>query len=103
MSTRLFTNRFLCRLGSDNVELIPSDEQGRMRPDQMPKLDEGPLIVAQVGNVNSGAIDPVDEICKRAHASGSWVHVDGAFGLWARVVPSMRERCRGIENADSWS
>ena len=69
----------------------------------MPKLDEGALIVAQVGNVNSGAIDPVGEICKRAHANGSWVHVDGAFGLWARVVPSMREMCRGIENADSWS
>jgi len=90
-------------LGSDNVELVPSDEQGRMRPDQMPKLDEAALIVAQVGNVNSGAIDPVGEICKRARASGSWVHVDGAFGLWARVVPSMREICRGIENADSWS
>jgi glutamate/tyrosine decarboxylase-like PLP-dependent enzyme len=90
-------------LGSDNVELVPSDDQGRMRPDQIPKLDEGALVITQAGNVNSGAIDPVGAICERAHAAGSWVHVDGAFGLWARVVPSMREICDGIENADSWS
>ncbi|HTG52194.1 MAG TPA: aminotransferase class V-fold PLP-dependent enzyme [Candidatus Tectomicrobia bacterium] len=90
-------------LGSDSVELVPSDDQGRMRPDQMPRLDEGALVIAQAGNVNSGAIDPVGAICECAHAAGSWVHVDGAFGLWARVVPSMREICDGIENADSWS
>jgi len=90
-------------LGSDSIELVSSDDQGRMRPDQMPKLDEGALVIAQAGNVNSGAIDPVGAICERAHAAGSWVHVDGAFGLWARVVPSMREICDGIENADSWS
>ena len=90
-------------LGSDSVELVLSDDQGRMRPNQMPRLDEGALVVAQAGNVNSGAIDPVGAICERAHAAGSWVHVDGAFGLWARVVPSMREICDGIENADSWS
>jgi glutamate/tyrosine decarboxylase-like PLP-dependent enzyme len=90
-------------LGYDHVELVASDDQGRMRPDQMPSLDEGALVVAQAGNVNSGAIDPVGAICERAHAAGSWVHVDGAFGLWARVVPSMREICDGIEKADSWS
>ena len=90
-------------LGSDSVEIVESDDQGRMRADKMPRLDEAALIVAQVGNVNSGAIDPVGEICERAHASGSWVHVDGAFGLWARVLPSMREMCDGIEKADSWS
>jgi len=90
-------------LGSESVELVPVDEQGRMRPDQMPKLDGGALVIAQVGNVNSGAIDPVGEICDRAHVAGSWVHIDGAFGLWARVLPSMREICAGIEKADSWS
>lgn len=90
-------------LGSDNVEIVSADDQGRMRPDQMPRLDEGALVVAQVGNVNSGAIDPVGAICDRARASGSWVHVDGAFGLWARVLPSMNEICDGIEKADSWS
>jgi glutamate/tyrosine decarboxylase-like PLP-dependent enzyme len=90
-------------LGSDSVEIVPSDDQGRMRADKMPQLDEAALVVAQVGNVNSGAIDPVGEICERAHAVGSWVHIDGAFGLWARVLPSMREQCDGIEQADSWS
>jgi glutamate/tyrosine decarboxylase-like PLP-dependent enzyme len=90
-------------IGSESVVVVPVDDQGRMRPDQMPNLDESALVIAQVGNVNSGAIDPVGEICERAHASGSWVHVDGAFGLWARVLPSMREICAGIENADSWS
>jgi glutamate/tyrosine decarboxylase-like PLP-dependent enzyme len=90
-------------LGSDNVEIVPSDDQGRMRPDQMPNLVEGALVIAQVGNVNSGAIDPVGAICERAHAAGSWVHVDGAFGLWARVLPAMQELCDGIEKADSWS
>ena len=90
-------------LGSDNVESVESDDQGRMRPDRMPHLDEAALVVAQVGNVNSGAIDPVGEICDRAHPSGSWVHVDGAFGLWACALPSMRKICNGIEKADSWS
>src|SRR3954463_2760786 len=90
-------------LGSDSIELVPADDQGRMLPNQMPRLDEAALVVAQAGNVNSGAIDPVAEICDRARASGSWVHVDGAFGLWARVLPSMNKICGGIENADSWS
>src|SRR4051794_6632297 len=90
-------------LGSENVELVPVDDQGRMRADQMPKLDEAALVVTQAGNVNSGAIDPIGRICEHAHASGSWVHVDGAFGLWARALPSMRKTCDGIEMADSWS
>src|SRR5262249_27345609 len=78
-------------LGSESVELVPVDEQGRMRSNQMSKLDEGALVITQVGNVKSCAIDPVGEICERTQASGSWAHVDGAFGLWARVLPSMRE------------
>jgi len=90
-------------LGADNIETVSSDDQGAMRADQMPKLAEPALVIAQVGNVNSGAIDPVGDICDRARASGSWVHVDGAFGLWARVLPSMQKLCDGIEKADSWS
>ncbi|PYI78241.1 MAG: aspartate aminotransferase family protein, partial [Verrucomicrobia bacterium] len=84
-------------LGSVNVEKVASDDQGRMRLDQMPELGETALVIAQAGEVNSGAIDPIGAICERAHASGSWVHVDGAFGLWARVLPSMRDACAGIE------
>ncbi|HEY4758087.1 MAG TPA: pyridoxal-dependent decarboxylase, partial [Chthoniobacterales bacterium] len=90
-------------LGSDHVEKVASDDHGRIRPEQMPELGEAALVIAQAGDVNSGAIDPIGAICERAHASGSWVHVDGAFGLWARVLPSMRDACAGIENADSWS
>ena len=90
-------------LGSDNVELVAADDHGRMRPDQIPKLDESALIVTQAGNVNSGAIDQIGKICDRVRESGSWVHVDGAFGMWARAVPSMSEMCEGIEKADSWS
>jgi glutamate/tyrosine decarboxylase-like PLP-dependent enzyme len=66
-------------LGSESVEVVPVDDQGRMRADQMPKLDEAALVVTQAGNVNSGAIDPIGKICEHAHGSGSWVHVDGAF------------------------
>src|SRR5256885_6328450 len=73
-------------LGSESVELVAVDDQGRMRPDQMPKLDEGALVIAQVGNVNSGAIDPVGEICDKAHAAGTRVQVDGELGVWARVA-----------------
>jgi glutamate/tyrosine decarboxylase-like PLP-dependent enzyme len=93
----------LLGLGSDNVEEVESDDQGRIRPDRMPQLDEAALVVTQAGNVNSGAIDPIGAVCDRVQASGSWVHVDGAFGLWATVVPSMRQMCDGIEKADSWS
>jgi len=90
-------------LGTDHVEVVASDEQGRMRADQLPELKEPALVIAQVGNVNSGSIDPVGAICDRLHGSGSWVHVDGAFGLWARVLPVMQQICDGIEKADSWS
>ena len=65
---------------------------------------EGPTIVcAQAGNVNTGSFDPLDEICDAAHASGAWVHVDGAFGLWAAAAPSLRHLTDGTEKADSWA
>ena len=65
--------------------------------------EAGPAIVcAQVGNVNTGAIDPV-EICDVAHAAGAWVHVDGAFGLWAAVSRRLRPLLAGVERADSWA
>src|SRR2546423_4781780 len=65
-------------LGTESMEEVASDDQGRMRPDRMPHLVEPALVIAQAGNVNSGATDPIGAICQRAHASGSWVHVDGA-------------------------
>ena len=69
--------------GRNRVHIVPADSQGRMKPSEVPRLS-GPVIVcAQVGNVNTGACDPVGEICDVARGMDAWVHVDGAFGLWA--------------------
>ena len=89
--------------GRTRVVKVPTDAQGRMRADAMPRI-EGPTIVCvQAGNVNTGAFDPVGEICDHAHASGAFVHVDGAFGLWARASREQAHLAEGIENADSWA
>jgi glutamate/tyrosine decarboxylase-like PLP-dependent enzyme len=93
--------------GTARVIVVPNDAQGRMRTGELRKrlagLD-GPIIVcAQIGDVNSGAIDPVDKICEIAHERGAWVHVDGAFGLWAAASPRLRRLVPGLEKADSWA
>jgi glutamate/tyrosine decarboxylase-like PLP-dependent enzyme len=90
-------------LGRERVIVVPADEQGRMRADQLPALDEMTIVCIQAGNVNSGAFDPAEEICAAAHAAGAWVHVDGAFGLWAMVLPELAHLTRGLAQADSWS
>ena len=93
--------------GTDEIELIPVDDQGRMRADALDAAlanGDGPTIVsAQAGNVNTGASDPIERIVAIAHARNAWVHVDGAFGLWAAAVPELRAQVRGIEAADSWA
>jgi len=98
--------RFL-GVGTEAIVEVDADEQGRMRPASLAlALDQtsGPAIVcAQVGNVNSGAIDPVAEICALAHEHDAWVHVDGAFGLWAAASPELRPLVAGMELADSWA
>jgi glutamate/tyrosine decarboxylase-like PLP-dependent enzyme len=73
----------LLGLGRERVVRVPVDEQGRMRAEAMPPLDAATIVCLQAGNVNTGAFDPAREICERARAAGAWVHVDGAFGLWA--------------------
>jgi len=93
----------LLGLGRERVEVVPVDGQGRMRPDALPALDAHTLVLTQAGNVNSGAFDPFDAICDRAEAAGAWVHVDGAFGLWAAASPRLRQLVRGTQRADSWS
>ena len=95
-------------LGRDRVHKVASDGQGRMRSDALgetlSKLAAGPLIVCtQAGNVNSGAFDPLAEIIPLAHRHGAWVHVDGAFGLWAGASEQFRHLVAGLERADSWA
>lgn len=93
--------------GSEETQIIPVDDQGRMQDDALASAldkERGPAIVcAQVGNVNSGASDPIRRIVEHAHRHGAWVHVDGAFGLWAAAVPELRSQVAGIETADSWA
>ena len=90
-------------LGRNRVVRVETDGQGRMRTDRLPALSGPTLVCLQAGNVNTGAFDPCTELCERAHRAGAWVHVDGAFGLWARAVPSLAHWGAGIELADSWA
>lgn len=93
--------------GTEEIELIPVDDQGRMRADLFEAAiatSDGPTIVcAQAGNVSTGASDPIARIVAAAHARHAWVHVDGAFGLWAAAVPELRSLVEGIDTADSWA
>lgn len=93
----------LLGLGRKRVTRVPVDEQGRMRADSLPPLDERTILVLQAGNVNTGCFDAATEIIPRAHAAGAWVHVDGAFGLWARASEAYRSLAAGFEQADSWA
>jgi glutamate/tyrosine decarboxylase-like PLP-dependent enzyme len=90
-------------LGRDRVISVPADSQGRMRSDALPKLSAPALICIQAGNVNTGAFDRAHEICTAAGASGSWVHVDGAFGLWAACAPERAHLMQGFGEANSWA
>jgi glutamate/tyrosine decarboxylase-like PLP-dependent enzyme len=93
----------LLGLGRERVVRLPSDAQGRMRADALPPLDELTIVCTQAGNVNSGSFDPFEEICDRAARARAWVHVDGAFGLWAAAAPSLAPLVRGVSRADSWA
>jgi glutamate/tyrosine decarboxylase-like PLP-dependent enzyme len=90
-------------LGRDRVLRVPVDRQGRMRADRLPDLAGPAIVCVQAGNVNSGAFDPAGPIVEWARARGAWVHVDGAFGLWARVAPGRQGLAAGFEGADSWA
>lgn len=93
----------LAGFGKKRVTRVPTDKQGRMRVDRLPKLQRNALVCIQAGNVNTGAFDPAREICVWARQSEAWVHVDGAFGLWAAASPKYRELVAGFEQADSWA
>jgi glutamate/tyrosine decarboxylase-like PLP-dependent enzyme len=92
----------LVGFGGKRVTRVPTDHQGRMRVDKLPKLRKNSLVCIQAGNVNTGSFDPAGEICRWAHESEAWVHVDGAFGLWAAASPKYRHLVSGFELADSW-
>jgi glutamate/tyrosine decarboxylase-like PLP-dependent enzyme len=93
----------LLGFGRGRVHFVPADSQGRMKASEIPRLD-GPIIICtQVGNVNTGSCDPVEEICEIAASMGAWVHVDGAFGLWAAASPKHTHLVEGIGMADSWA
>jgi glutamate/tyrosine decarboxylase-like PLP-dependent enzyme len=90
-------------LGRNRVVKVPVDSQGRMRADAMPRISGPTIVCVQAGNVNTGAFDPTGEICDYAHAAGAFVHVDGAFGLWASASQELAHLGVGIDRADSWA
>jgi glutamate/tyrosine decarboxylase-like PLP-dependent enzyme len=97
----------LLGFGADTAVRVPADDQGRMQAAELEAAlaaGSGPAIVcAQAGNVNSGAFDPLEEIADICERAGAWLHVDGAFGLWAAATPARRGLVRGAERADSWA
>ena len=93
----------LIGIGRNQIEAVPADDQGRLDATQLPELDNNTLVILQAGNVNSGAFDPFAEVCAQAQAAGAWVHIDGAFGLWAAACQQTAHLTQGIDLADSWS
>lgn len=99
----LFKALSLLGLGRARVVIAPTDSEGRLRADALPRVTAPALVCVQAGNVNTGSFDPIDQVCAMARESGSWVHVDGAFGLWAAVAPARAHLVDGNERADSWA
>lgn len=105
--TTVFSALQLLGLGHDRVARIATDGQGRMRADALARAlaqSGGPaIVVAQAGQINTGSFDPFEEIVALAKARDAWVHVDGAFGLWARACPEVAAQAAGVADADSWA
>jgi glutamate/tyrosine decarboxylase-like PLP-dependent enzyme len=93
----------LIGLGRGRAIRLPVDDQGRIVPDDLPGLDRPAIVCLQAGNVNSGASDPFPPLIDWAHAHDAWVHVDGAFGLWAAACPEVAAEVAGVAAADSWA
>ncbi len=93
----------LLGLGRSRIVRVPVDGQGRMRADALPPIAGPTILCLQAGNVNTGACDPFTDLINAAHRHGAWVHVDGAFGLWAKVAARHRALVDGLEQADSWA
>jgi len=99
----LFKSLGLAGFGRNRVVRVPVDKQGRMRADVFPRLSSPTIVCLQAGNVNTGAFDPAPEIIPKAKAANAWVHVDGAFGLWAAAAPCKAHLLAGYADADSWA
>ncbi|MGE0587116.1 MAG: aspartate aminotransferase family protein [Cyclobacteriaceae bacterium] len=93
----------LIGLGKANIEWVEVDDQGRIIVDQIPELDSRTILILQAGNVSSGSFDDFKNICKKAKNKGAWIHIDGAFGLWAQASESLKHLTKGIEFANSWA
>jgi glutamate/tyrosine decarboxylase-like PLP-dependent enzyme len=90
-------------VGREQIQRVPVDAHGRMRADALPPINGPTIVCVQAGNVNTGAFDPVGRICDLVRPAGAWVHVDGAFGLWAAASRRTRHLIEGFERADSWA
>ena len=101
--TSLLKALSLLGFGRERVVRVPVDGQGRMIASALPVISGPTIVCTQAGNVNTGAFDPIGEICRIAHQAGAWVHVDGAFGLWATAAPSRAYLTAGVDQADSWA
>src|SRR5215218_409682 len=105
--TTVFASLRMLGLGGRRVELVAADDQGRMQTADLAAAlvaGDGPaIVVAQVGEVNTGAIDAMAEVVELAREHGAWCHVDGAFGLWAAASPALRGLVEGVADADSWA
>ncbi|MBK7976220.1 MAG: aspartate aminotransferase family protein [Deltaproteobacteria bacterium] len=93
----------LLGLGRRRVVRVATDGRGRMRPDRLPRIAGPTIVCVQAGNVNTGDYDPIADVCDAARPAGAWVHVDGAFGLWAAASPKLAPLVAGVSDADSWA
>ena len=99
----LFKSLGMLGLGRERVTRVPTDKQGRMISSQLPAIDGPAIVCTQAGNINTGAFDPIGEICDAVAVNNAWVHVDGAFGLWAAAAEQTRALTDGMEHAHSWA
>lgn len=93
----------LAGFGKGNIELVDCDEQGRIIPSLIPEIDDNTLLILQAGNVSSGAYDDFAAICQKAKEKGAWIHIDGAFGLWAGATKRLKHLTKGFEHASSYA
>jgi glutamate/tyrosine decarboxylase-like PLP-dependent enzyme len=93
----------LIGLGRDRATVLPVDHQGRIEASRLPRLDAPAIVCLQAGNVNTGASDPFSPLIEWARENGAWIHVDGAFGLWAATSLGLRDQVAGVDRADSWA